>query len=361
MNQKRNLSDLEMEELLQQMDADMHNPSSPSSLHEDTKLLLAAGENLAKTIDTEQAWKEFKKKHYSNRKRKTILYCIGAIAASALLCIVIGNAIIRHDTPQMVDLYERTNAPAYIQIEYNSHVQQIGGKDSILNFWGKDERYNLCISTPAGREIKVILPDSSTVRLNADSRLSYRKTAQKREVSLKGEAFFNVTHNTAYPFIIRSGNVVSQVLGTTFNIKHYQNESPHISLLRGSLKVYAPRQEKIMKPGDEVMVTKNGKISVKQIQTTDMAVWTKDEFLFDNMSVTEIVKEIGRYYNLNIKTLSPNIPDRYIHLRCSRRTDIQTIINMLNDICDLYIQKQDHTLIIHSDKNHIKAKTNRDK
>lgn len=345
MNQKRNLSDREIEELLDRLDGITSHKNASSGGNEEAKLLLAAGESLSHSIDTEQAWKAFKKKH--KRSRKRLFYIAGSIAASALLCFIVGKTRL-NDTaqPQMVALYERTDRPAYIRIVYNNHIQEIGLQDSILNFHTKD--YPLSIATPAGRKITVILPDSSRVQLNADSRLSYRKTVRQRTVSLEGEAFFDVTHDAAHPFTIQSGNVVSQVLGTAFNIKSYQNEQPHISLLRGSLKITSPRQEKIIVPGDEAKVKDNGKIDVQKINTTDMAAWTKDEFLFDQMSVAEIVKEIGRYYNLNVRTQIPHLTEeQYIHLRCSRQTDIETIIQMLNDICSIHIQKQGNTLIIH--------------
>lgn len=348
MNQKKRLSDRETEQLLDQLEGKKEQNRRLSDSHEDARILLAAGEILTDGIDTEKAWESFKEKQNTIRRKKTLFYLIGSIAASVVLCLTLGIiSTEKTDGPSLISLYERTSQNPYIRIECNNRILHMGTEDSIINFYAQPCHHQLAVTTPAGREVKIILPDSSTVRLNSNSRLLYTQTAAYRKATLEGEAFFDITHDAVHPFMIQSGEVVSQVLGTSFNIKNYQGELPHIALLRGSLKVSAPQQEKIIEPGDEAMITANGNISIKKVSTTDMAAWTKGEFIFDQLPVAEVVRELGRSYNLNVKTPNKELPQLYIHFRCSRQTDIQTIVSMLNDVSGLHIQKQGNTLIIH--------------
>jgi transmembrane sensor len=93
-----------------------------------------------------------------------------------------------------------------------------------------------------GQQIKLVLPDGTRVRLNAGSSISFPKKFAKniREVELAGEAFFDVTRNEKAPFVIRTGEVTTKVLGTSFNIRAYpENEAVQVAVVEGKVKVNA--------------------------------------------------------------------------------------------------------------------------
>jgi transmembrane sensor len=118
------------------------------------------------------------------------------------------------------------------------------------------------ISTRYGSRTKLLLPDSTQVWLNSGSKLSYDKTYGNgtREVSLSGEAYFDVVKNPAHPFIIHTGSINIKVLGTAFNVKSFPNEkNTETSLIRGSIEVTfknRPSEKIILKP-NEKLVTAN--------------------------------------------------------------------------------------------------------
>jgi len=118
------------------------------------------------------------------------------------------------------------------------------------------------ISTRYGSRTKLLLPDSTQVWLNSGSKLTYDKTYGNgtREVSLSGEAYFDVVKNPAHPFIIHTGSINIKVLGTAFNVKSFPNEKNiETSLIRGSIEVTfknRPSEKIILKP-NEKLVTAN--------------------------------------------------------------------------------------------------------
>ena len=116
------------------------------------------------------------------------------------------------------------------------------------------------ISTPSKTIREIKLPDGSTVRLNEGSKLEYSNAFndQLREVTLSGEAFFDVVKDKEKPFIIHANKVNIRVLGTAFNIKSYPGEgSVETSLIRGSVEVTIndePGKKYILKPNQKLVV-----------------------------------------------------------------------------------------------------------
>lgn len=98
-------------------------------------------------------------------------------------------------------------------------------------------------TTKLGERKEIILSDSTKVLLNAGSRFSYTTpfAKDKREVALTGEAYFNVSKDPDRPFIIKTGEISTTVLGTTFNVSAYENEDVSVAVATGNVKVsYSP-------------------------------------------------------------------------------------------------------------------------
>jgi transmembrane sensor len=185
------------------------------------------------------------------------------------------------------------------------------------------------ISAPNGSTTRVSLPDGSTVWLNAGSSLSYDKTFNngKREVSLSGEAFFDVTRDPAQPFIIHTAQVDIRVLGTSFNVRSYPLEhKTETSLIRGSLEVVVrnrPEKTRILKPEDKFVVTSEelndavaSESQVSKKKTLEFlttvnhyerldnivieTAWVHNKLIFDNEPLGGIAANMERRYNVEI-------------------------------------------------------------
>ena len=107
------------------------------------------------------------------------------------------------------------------------------------------------IIVPKGSEYAIVLADGTKVKMNADSHINFPvQFGDTREVTLEGEAMFEVTHDEARPFIIKTHDHTIYVLGTTFNISAYPDEELSVTLIEGKLKVNAPSGEYYLLPGE---------------------------------------------------------------------------------------------------------------
>lgn len=157
----------------------------------------------------------------------------------------------------------------------------------------------------------ITLADGSKVWLNADSRLQYPVAFEgaTREVTLSGEAFFDVAKNKQKPFIIHLKNGTVKVLGTSFNIKAYDN-SPSVETSVSTGRVaFIPARLSSGKKADTVFLTKDLKAvytietgAVKTMATsskTDKA-WTEGKLVFDGSSMDEVATTLERYFGKQV-------------------------------------------------------------
>lgn len=219
------------------------------------------------------------------------------------------------------------------QIAYNS-AKGASENDPIAN--GSTVLYNT-VSTPKGRQFQVILPDGSIVWLNAASSLRFpiAFAGGERNVSLTGEAFFEVAHLTNKPFkvAIEDGSTV-EVLGTRFNINAYTDDAlVKTTLLQGSVKLTTKvAAQQLLKPGQEVLVDKSGKVEGVNEVGVDMtkAVPWRAGYISLEQDVKSVMQEIGRWYNLKIE-YAGKIPTKSLKGQISRGYTIKDVLTILQD------------------------------
>ena len=186
------------------------------------------------------------------------------------------------------------------------------------------------VSTKPGSKSKVQLPDGSQVWLNADSRITYDESFRgpDREVQLCGEAYFDVAKDKNHPFIIHTSSINVRVLGTSLNVRSYQNEkNTEAVLIHGSIEVSlrnSPDKKIILQP-NEKLVVQNGKASViadaiqaapkedrapvmvlgkahfqeKDSVATEV-LWVKNKLAFDQETLGDVALKIERWYDVKV-------------------------------------------------------------
>jgi transmembrane sensor len=178
------------------------------------------------------------------------------------------------------------------------------------------------IETRYGTRSYQELPDGSKLWLNAGSKVKYTNVTAggQRELTLTGEAFFDVKHDPAHPFIIHTGRLDIKVLGTSFNIKAYPNDSTiETTLINGKVEIDWPGgsgegivlrpQEKVVIPVRETQRagTANAVVNHKMVSpdpqygTLIETSWTEDKLAFRNESFSDVSKKLERWYNIHIK------------------------------------------------------------
>lgn len=203
------------------------------------------------------------------------------------------------------------------------------------------------LTTPHNATAQVVLADGTEVMLNAGSRLVYPQKfyGNRREVRLQGEAFFKVRHDASHPFIVHTNGVATKVLGTEFNVRAYDRSNTHVTLLQGSVMVSASALSVRIKPGEDALF--NGtKLRVNDVDTEAFTAWTQDEFYFDNESLVDIAKEIGKWYNVSVIFQSPERMHTRLFFAAPRSAEIEEVVEILNSLNKAKVTYENGQLVI---------------
>lgn len=194
------------------------------------------------------------------------------------------------------------------------------------------------VTNHTGQPRTVLLPDSSVVMLNVDSRLEYHKKdrGKSREVSLTGEAFFDIRTNPNRPFVVNANDVLVTVPGTEFNVSNYSDdERAEVTVIEGYVVVSGYGQEgkstRIPVRSNEKLVYHKANHSwiVNAVDTDIDLLWKKGIMHFDHAPLTRIIRDLERWYNVEI-TLDVSINQKTYF---TGRFNNSNLENILDGIC----------------------------
>ncbi|MBV6647820.1 MAG: FecR domain-containing protein [Cyclobacteriaceae bacterium] len=162
------------------------------------------------------------------------------------------------------------------------------------------------VKTQMGQKKTVGLPDGTLIVLNAGSTLKYKVpfTSDKRRVSLIGEAFFDVAHNEKKPFIIQTAGVETKVLGTSFNVRGYPDDSQvSVAVVSGKVQIRASgAKDRILMPNEMgTYSASDHRIRLSSFDRDKTTGWTRGILSFENESLPEIFEQLERWYGVNIQ------------------------------------------------------------
>ena len=165
-------------------------------------------------------------------------------------------------------------------------------------------------SNPAGQKAKFYLPDGSLVWLNGASTITYDSKFNEinRNISLQGEAYFEVSRNKNLPFRVSIGKLTTTALGTAFNIEAYpDDEEKKISLLHGKVKVVVSDDNKkedfILNPGYQIRYSSISERSEKQSFDPNQVVgWKEGKLVFAGANYQEVTRKLEKWYGVDITT-----------------------------------------------------------
>lgn len=196
------------------------------------------------------------------------------------------------------------------------------------------------------------LPDGTKVWLNKDAVLKYPKefTNDSRNVSLEGEAYFEVTKDKTRPFTVSTDAMQVKVLGTKFNVKSDKGSAfAEATLLEGEVQVKGNKSEGqiILSPGQKAELNmQTGRLCVKQVNAKLDAVWRDDLIPFEKATITEIASTLERFYNVKI-ILSPDINNNTYSGVLKKRESIDSVLNSLKNSIPILYKKTGHKVYIH--------------
>lgn len=309
-------------------------------------------------INLEKAWKIIDQKISPKRSRKTYY----RYAAAASVAILIGIAYFAQTKRPINNSVTNTESAAASQENPNDIVLTLSDgskvvldekkkgfvanqqdvvitkdKDGQIRYDENNEAhtgkptYNT-LATPPGKTFQIALPDGTNVWMNARSSLKYPTyfSGNDRTVVLAGEAYFEVAHNDKMPFKVFSSGQEVEVLGTHFNIRAYENEPVlKTTLLEGKIKITEGENAALVKPGQQIVVSVDKHVMKTREVNAELSIaWKNRLFYFENAKYDEIMREIERWYDVDV-IYKGKIPDERFEGAIQKDLKLNQILKML--------------------------------
>ena len=307
-------------------------------------LRMAIGRTSRPAPDVEAEWEKFAEtcgKQPVAKHKKKIAVWMAAAAAAVAFVLYLANR------PDGFDKQE-----AFIAVKGITHevtVQEDDGKPTVvktrqLDFsrttHTRDEAGNMTakktvVTTSRGMDAQMTLPDGTVVWLNAESRITFtdKYGLETRDVNVEGEAYFEVKKDTDHPFIVHTPYFTTKVLGTSFNVKAYRQQTAHVVLVSGKVEVTGKEGDTlIMSPGEIVNTDNGGDMKKERTDTYPFVQWKDGFFYFDRTPLADIMRELGRWYNINIVFENPSLMNVNLHFVAEKTQDINDIVKSLDKV-----------------------------
>jgi ferric-dicitrate binding protein FerR (iron transport regulator) len=265
--------------------------------------------------------------HRSRMRRRRVMYW-SAAASIALLVVssfffilqprnrtqqdtpnidaIIGQAMPSNDIrlitgEKMMDLKQNaqiTLKERSISVVEEADVSEIPLSENMMNK----------LMVPAGKRSTLQLADGTKIWLNSGTELVFPSEFEgnTREISMKGEIYIEVTKGQK-PFYVNTSQFKVRVHGTTFNISAYgDNEENTVVLVEGAVEVVIAGQEPAMLASNEKATVSTDMILKTTVNVNEYTSWKDGVLMFNQTPISEVLKKIGRYYNVNFEDHSGN-------------------------------------------------------
>jgi len=231
-------------------------------------------------------------------------------------------------------------------------------QQNLLNYHHSNSgepEYNTLV-VPDGKRFQLKLSDGSKVWLNSASSVKYPvmfSDRGNREIYLEGEAFFKVTKNEKQPFIVLTKQLSTKVLGTSFNVKAYNDELQiTVSVATGKVQVSSIHeragkdQSCILMPNQQTVYNPpENTFSTRECNVSDFTAWKDGVLVFNQTPLSEVAKSLERWYGVTVIIESPGLKKRIIRGRHEKET-ITEVLTTLQFIIDFDFDIKDKTVTI---------------
>jgi hypothetical protein len=225
------------------------------------------------------------------------------------------------------------------------------GSKLLYNSGAKDTSevvYNT-ITTPSGGQYQIELPDGTNVWLNAASSMRFPTSfkGSARTVDITGEAYFEVAKNKDKPFVVNVGSSHIKVLGTHFNVMAYDNEpSLKTTLLEGSINFESGSNSKIITPGQQTQLLKDGNLKVINDANIDKEMaWKNGRFNFDGVDIEALGRQLSRWYG--VEMVYDKKPDEIFYLDIPRSMKLSKVLNALSLTGEIHFTIDGNKIMVH--------------
>lgn len=322
---------------------------------------------LLNSFDAKKSWKK-------RKKSKRLLFIKWVVAASILIGTLFfipndswnGGAIevlskdktktaknqVQNNSVQLI-LADGKKIKLNDPLELRTDTLVISGKKIIpfVSSMEKSKTANLLeIQVPSTKIYSFTLPDSSRVWLNSNSNIQFPSHFHhaQRIVSIQGEAYFEVKPNKNQPFIVKTNHGDIRVLGTSFNIKNYNNGF-EATLVEGNIEIKTSNYSKQIKPLEKAIIAK-GEIGLYAADLEKDLAWKQNLFLFRHDKLSDIIPQIENWYGIQSQYKTNKIHEETFSGTINRDVSLKQIVNILNHSSTYQFHIQNNQLIISETK-----------
>ena len=309
-------------------------------------------EALLNTIDrNEESQREWQRLALRLARQRRKRYIINIIRCAACVALVAAVSVLAwrymvNKADDVVVYTAKADQETIVMTTGNKTVAV--EKDSLTEVVAKNKEIEWkTITVPSTKDFHLHLPDGSKVWLNAGAELSYpTRFGKRREVRLKGEAYFQVAPDAAHPFVVTTGNIATRVVGTEFNIDA-TGDSPRITLVSGRVDVDNADGTVLasLSPNESAVVARETVLKT-EVDVENIICWRDGIELFEDDSLENILVSIGSWYNMSVVSRDiPELSSRY-HFVYDRRKSVDDAVNMLSKIVKIKINIEKNTIFV---------------
>lgn len=317
-------------------------------------------------VDTKKAWQKCRGRigvdsveenlgkgiHVSGKSNmRQIVFALLATAAVFVVVFFIWNNAL-NEQKEPLALYTKQDNPQKC-IVVSEAGKTLAQKGQLADYSAKKVNtttpQKVVVSTPHSGDTFLTLPDGTKVWLNNLSEISFpdRFVGDTRLVELKGEAYFEVTHDANKPFMVKSDRMTTTVLGTSFDM-NVRGSNPFVVLVEGKITAGNNDNSRSLNviPGEKAIVDKDGNIKSQKVDASSYVQWRNGLFYYDDETLRNIMCEIGRWFNVSIVVENNDILDAKFHFVAERSDNLAEIVGNLNSIGGLNVVVEDGNLVI---------------
>lgn len=208
------------------------------------------------------------------------------------------------------------------------------------------------IEVPIGGEYQLRLDDGTKVYLNSGTRLRYPSyfEGKERNVELEGEAYFEVTKNNN-PFIVHTSNLDIKVLGTSFNISAYEEDSQvNATLVNGKVQVLTKHNTSVydLTPGYNLNYQKGSNaVTTQKVDVEFYIAWVRGEFIFNNQNLEDILTQLSRWYDFSVEYEDPSLRNMKFTGGAEKKRSISYMLKQIELVTNIKFKEDGKRIIIY--------------
>lgn len=337
------------------------------------------GEDRRRRDGEADLWKrisiEIEKKETGTRKSRILyrIYGAAALAASLLVCIYIGKSLHSESYSQL----EKYVSQLSDSLEVNNQVQLLLSENEKVNLdkdsadityapdgsiqiskeakkhsrierESAEEEFNQII-VPKGKYTLLTLSDGTKMHINSGTRVVYPRVfaSDHREIYVEGEVFLNVTKDEKKPFIVKTSGFEVEVLGTSFNVNAYKNDSRgEVVLLTGSVRLRDKQAHEVMLKPDNLVIIDDGKAGgIRRVHAGDYVAWIDGLLISHSQTLEVVFNKLHRFYDIPI-VVSPAVQTEIVDGKLDLRQPLHELIRLIAAATPIEYKEVDGTYYI---------------